>query len=62
MESWMSHDVGLPVRDFLYTLDQLAYLLEVNEQYVKNNLIFFTGRSVGVPESRSLRMVRRGEL
>ena len=41
-------DVGLPVREFLYTLDQIAFLLEVTEDYLKKNMIFYEGRSVGV--------------
>jgi hypothetical protein len=40
--------VDLPVRDFLYTVDQIAMLFEVPEETVLNSYLFFHGRSVGV--------------
>lgn len=40
--------LGLPLKPFFYTLDQIAYLLEVEERYLKGSLIHFEGRSVGV--------------
>lgn len=51
----MPKDLGLPIRPFMYTLDQIAFLLEVKEEYLKNNLLFFEGRSVGVcPKDKML--------
>jgi hypothetical protein len=44
----MPDPLGLPVREFMYTIDQIAYLLSLDEDYVKRHLIFYTGRSVGV--------------
>jgi hypothetical protein len=41
--------VGLPIREFLYTLDQIAFLLDYSEAHLRNNLIHFEGRSVGHP-------------
>lgn len=40
--------VGLPIRDFMYTVDQIAFMLEVSEAYVKRSLLFYEGRSTGV--------------
>lgn len=40
-------DVGLPVREFMYTVDQIAFLLSVTERYLKENLIHYSGRSLG---------------
>ena len=41
-------DVGLPVRAFLYTLDQIAYMLSVSEDRVRNSgMVHYQGRSVG---------------
>lgn len=40
-------DVGLPVREFMYTIDQIAYLLAVTENHLKRHLLHFEGRSVG---------------
>lgn len=45
----MPSEVGLPPREFFYTLDQIAYLLDITEPYLKNNLIHYEGRSVGFP-------------
>jgi len=39
--------IGLPVRVFLYTLDQLSVLLDVQEKTIKTKYVFFEGRSVG---------------
>lgn len=45
--------IGLPAKPFLYTVDQVAYLLSVEEDYVKRVLLFYEGRSVGVcPKDR----------
>jgi hypothetical protein len=40
-------DVGLPVREFMFTIDQIAFLLDVTEPYLKQDLIHYEGRSVG---------------
>jgi len=40
--------VNLPVRNFLYTIDQIAFLLEVEEKTVKISYLHFEGRSTGV--------------
>lgn len=40
--------VGLPVRSFLYTLDQIAYLLSMSEDRVQTSgMVYYHGRSVG---------------
>ena len=40
--------IGLPYRPFLYTTDQIAVLLEVDEKKVKADYLYFEGRSIGV--------------
>lgn len=45
----MADKIGLPVREFFYTIDQIAYLLEMEEKYVRSRIIFYEGRSVGAP-------------
>lgn len=40
--------VGLPVREFLYTVDQLSVMLEVSERQIYDAYLFYHGRSVGV--------------
>lgn len=40
--------VGLPVRSFLYTLDQVAYLLNLSLDNVqKSGKVYYAGRSTG---------------
>lgn len=46
--------VGLPVRPFLYTLDQIAVLIDVEEGQLKRSYIHFEGRSIGVASRRQL--------
>lgn len=43
--------VGLPSRPFLYTIDQVAQLLAVSEQYVKLEYAYWEGSSIGIPSS-----------
>lgn len=40
--------MGLPVRPFLYTLDQLATLLSMSQGNLMNQYIYFEGRTTGV--------------
>lgn len=47
--------IGLPVRPFLYTIDQIAALINMSEETVKNSYLFYQGRSVGsLPKDRIL--------
>lgn len=41
-------NVGLPIREFMYTTDQIAFMLEISEKNLKANYLFYEGRSVGV--------------
>jgi hypothetical protein len=40
--------LGLPAKPFMYTPFQIAALLELEETTVKNKLLHYEGRSVGV--------------
>ncbi len=40
--------LGLPIKPFFYTPDQIAGLLEIKEQYLMNILLFYEGRSPGI--------------
>lgn len=50
----MADKIGLPLREFMYTIDQIAYLLEMEESYLRSRVIFFEGRSVGVPTKEEM--------
>src|SRR5213596_2999182 len=39
--------VGLPPRPFLYTVDQISVLLDLDEQTIMQKYLYFEGRSVG---------------
>lgn len=43
--------VGLPIRPFLYTLDQIAHLMSVESEryFINANRVHFEGRSQGTP-------------
>lgn len=43
----LAHSVGLPPRPFLYTLDQLSVILEIQPIQIGQNYIYFEGRSTG---------------
>jgi hypothetical protein len=40
--------IGLPPRPFLYTLDQICVLIELNLFNLKRDYIYFEGRSIGI--------------
>jgi len=39
--------VGLPYRPFLYTVDQIAVILEVDPKVILRDYLYFEGRSIG---------------
>jgi hypothetical protein len=41
-------DVGVPIRPFLYTLDQIESLLEIKQYDLRRTHVHFNGRSVGM--------------
>lgn len=40
---------GLPYKAFFWTLDQIAFMLVMDEQKFRMNLVFFDGKMPGVP-------------
>jgi hypothetical protein len=42
-------DVGLPPRPFLYTIDQICTLIDIEEPALKASHVYYEGRSVGIP-------------
>lgn len=46
--------VGLPPTPFFYTIEQVATLLQVKVDTVEKRLLFYQGRSVGVPPKTKL--------
>lgn len=49
--------IALPIRPFLYTVDQLAQLLSLDESYIRNNLLYYEGRSTGAVRKTLMRAV-----
>lgn len=39
--------IGLPIRTFLYTLDQISVMVEISESDLKQHHLYFKGRSIG---------------
>lgn len=39
--------LGLPPKPFFYTVDQIASLLSLEEDYIRRSLLHYEGRSVG---------------
>lgn len=46
---------GLPVKVFLYTLDQIAAMLEVKVETLKLQMLHYDGRSPGISPKGKLR-------
>ena len=39
--------IGLPIRTFLYTLDQISVMIEISETELKKSHLYYRGRSIG---------------
>lgn len=59
MAEWKSEKerIGLPLRSFMYTSDQIAGLLELKEDYVKKKLFFYDVREPGLCPKSKMRAV-----
>jgi hypothetical protein len=42
-----AQEVELPLHTFLYTIDQIAYMMNVSESNLRNNTIWYVGREYG---------------
>lgn len=45
-----THRIGLPLRPFLYTVDQLCTILQVTEQHLHTMVLYHVGRDVGIKD------------
>jgi hypothetical protein len=46
-EDHIRNEVILPLREFFYTIDQIAYMLDCEESKIYSEMGYFTGRSQG---------------
>lgn len=46
-EDLFEQEVVLPPREFMYTLEQIAQMLDVSFAFLKEDVVFFRGRSAG---------------
>lgn len=49
--------IGLPVRVFLFTIDQLSVMIDVKEETIKRSYLYYEGRSIG-PRKKELMIAR----
>lgn len=49
--------IALPIRPFLYTVDQLAVMLSLEEGYIRRALLYYEGRSTGAPRKDQMRAI-----
>lgn len=47
--------LGLPPRIFMYTADQIAMMLELTEDYVRQKLLFYDRREPGLTPKTKMR-------
>lgn len=50
-----SVNLGLPARPFLYTIDQIAGLIDVEEHHLRTHYVYFDGRSTGYVQPHHIR-------
>lgn len=43
----LKYDVELPIREFFFTIDQIAYMLDMDQGTVEDTLLFYWGREYG---------------
>lgn len=53
-EDAISPDVNLPPREFMYTIEQVAQLLDVSVGFVEKSVCHFYGRSVGSSRGKAI--------
>lgn len=46
------HEVEIPLRVFFYTVDQIAYMLDCSESYLRTDVLYYVGRSHGIPAEK----------
>ncbi|AKJ71853.1 hypothetical protein TIN4_56 [Tsukamurella phage TIN4] len=51
-EDLIEPEVNLPAREFMFTLDQIALMLDVSRKSLEDNFLFFHGRSAGSRRGR----------
>lgn len=56
-----SKKIGLPSPPFLYTIDQIAQILSVDEKTVRRSYLFYEGREVGFKPRHKMRAVNIAE-
>lgn len=49
--------VGMPPRIFMYTVDQIAGMLEAKESWVRKSLLFYDEREPGIAPKSKMRAV-----
>lgn len=49
-----AEQVGLPPRPFLYTLDQISVMTDIDEKTLIRHSIYFEGRSIGTRKPSQL--------
>ena len=49
--------IGIPVRVFLFTVDQLSVMLDIDENSLRQTHLYFEGRSIG-SKKKSLMVAR----
>lgn len=42
--------IGIPIKPFMYTLDQVATMISVEPTWFAANYVWYTGRTSGIPK------------
>lgn len=51
-EDEIDSEVNLPAREFMFTVDQIALMLDISKKSLEDEFLFFHGRSVGSRRGR----------
>lgn len=51
-EDRFAPQVSLPIRSFMYTIDQIAHMLNANEKTIRDRYLWYTGRDHGQPGTK----------
>lgn len=51
-EDELNYQVRLPTREFMYTVDQICFMLDISKDDAVKKVLWFSGRSVGKPNHR----------
>ncbi|ADD80839.1 gp053 [Rhodococcus phage ReqiDocB7] len=53
----MADAIELPLKTFMYTVDQIAYMFDISEKHLREKILFYVGREMKKQDPMMLRAI-----